>query len=323
MRIFITGATGFVGGHLVSRLAQTEHEVCCLVRRTSHVRQLEELGATLISGDVTDKGSLLDAMQDIDWVVNLAANSSLWVRDKQVYTDINIRGVQDIMESALERGVSKVLHVSSAAVYGRPRDCPFTEESPAGPVRASEYARTKYAGDLITWALHDTNGLPLVMVYPGRIVGPGDNSPGADQIRYLSQGRVPFTVFSNAVLTYVHVGDVAEVIVRALEKTNNNGEKYLVGRERLSGREFAALVCEVAAVRAPRIRLPDPVTLALFAPDILLSNIMRRPPMLGLSTDTIRQTKQGFSFDGSKAERELGITYTPIRVAVEEAIASQ
>ena len=102
MKTFITGATGFIGTHLVKRLAQTEHELICLVRKTSDVQTLKELGIPVITGDVTDKDSVLEGMRGCDWVVNLANIYTFWEPDKQVYTDVNVGGTRNVMECALE-----------------------------------------------------------------------------------------------------------------------------------------------------------------------------------------------------------------------------
>ena len=146
MKTFITGSTGFIGTHLVKRLSQTEHELCCLVRKSSQVGDIEKMGATPVRGDVTDKDSLLEAMRGREWVINLANIYSFWEPNRRVFKDVNVEGTRNVMECALETGVSKVVHVSTTVVYGRPEDSPFTEESSVGPVRFSEYARTKYAG---------------------------------------------------------------------------------------------------------------------------------------------------------------------------------
>jgi dihydroflavonol-4-reductase len=322
MKTFITGATGFIGTHLVKRLAQTEHELCCLVRKTSHVGELEELGATLVTGDVTDRASLLEGMKGCDWVLNLANIYTLWEPNKQVYTDVNVEGTRNVMECALETDVSKVVHVSTYAVYGKPADCPFTEECSVGPVRFSEYARTKYEGDLIAWELYEKKGLPLVMIYPGNVLGPGDTKATGQYIKRLIYRRVPAMLCNDAVLTFVHVRDVAEAIVRASEKENNIGEKYLVCGHQLSIREINEMVSEISGVPLPKLTFPD--WLAMVNATLLtgLANLIKKPPKLGMSTDQIRTMKEGIIANGSKAERELGITYTPIRVALEEAIAS-
>ncbi len=322
IKTFITGATGFIGIHLVERLAQTERKMHCLVRKTSNVSRLKELGATIVTGDVTDKDSLREGMRDCNQVINLANVYSFWEPNRQIYTDINVKGTRNVMECALETGVSKVVHVSSVVVYGKPADCPFTEESPVGPVRFSEYARTKYAGDLIAWELYEKENLPLIMIYPASVLGPGDPKASGQYIQALIHRRLPATVFNDSVITYVHVRDVAEAIVKALEKENNVGEKYLVGKHQLSYREYNEMISEISKVPLPKVCLPKSLVMANAALLTWLADLAKKPPMWGMALDAMRTIKEGFRFDGSKAERELGITYTPIRVALEEAIAS-
>lgn len=322
MKTFITGATGFIGTHLVKKLAQTEHELRCLVRKTSDVHTLKELGVDLITGDVTDKDSVLEGMKGCDWVVNLANIYTFWEPDKQVYTDVNVGGTRNVMECALETGASKIVHASTGAVYGKPQDCPFTEESPVGPVRFSEYARTKYAGDLIAWELFEKKGLPLVMIYPVAVLGPGDPKTSGEYIQDLIHRRMPARVFEDSILTWVHVRDVAEAIVKALEKEGNLGEKYLVGKHQMSLREINEMISEISGVALPKLALPDWMVVANATFLTALANVIKKPPILKMAKDKITTMKEGFVIDGSKAERELGITYTPVRVALEEAIAS-
>jgi dihydroflavonol-4-reductase len=322
MKVFITGGTGFIGTHLIQRLAQDGHELCCLVRTTSDVRLLEEVGATLITGDVTDKASMLEGMKGCDWVANLANIYEFWVPNRQIYTDINVHGTRNVMEAALEAQVSKVVHVSTSAIYGKPADCPFTEESPVGPVRFSEYAQSKYDGELIAWQLHEHKGLPLTMIYPAPVLGPGDPKASGQYIRNLIRRRMPVRAFPDSILTWVHVRDVAETIVRALEKEDNVGEKYLAGKHQLSLQEMTEMVGDISGVPLPRIRLPDSLVKMGAALLTWLAKLTKRPPILGMSADQMRTMKEGLRFDGSKAERELGIAYTPIRTALEEAIAS-
>jgi dihydroflavonol-4-reductase len=322
MKTFITGSTGFIGTHLVERLSQTEHELCCLVRKSSQVGDIEKMGATPLRGDVTDKDSLLEAMRGREWVINLANIYSFWEPNRRVFKDVNVEGTRNVMECALETGVSKVVHVSTTVVYGRPEDSPFNEESPVGLVRFSEYARTKYAGDLIAWELYEKKGLPLVMVYPGAVLGPGDPKATGQFIRDLMNRRLPAKVFQDSILTFVHVGDVAEAIARAAERENNVGEKYFVGKHQLSIGEVGEMVGQISGVPLPKISLPDSLVMVNATLLTWLANWTKKPPMWGMSVDQMRTMKQGLRFDGSKAERELGITYTPIRVALEEAIAS-
>jgi dihydroflavonol-4-reductase len=322
MKIYITGASGFIGKHLVRRLAQTEHEMVCLVRKTSDVSELESCGASLVIGDVTDKASLREGMGGCDWLVNLANLYSYWEADKDLFRKINISGIRNVMEFVLETGISKVLHVSTVLIYGKPADCPFVEDSPVGPMRFSEYARTKYAGDLVAWQLFEQRGLPLVVIYPAAVLGPGDDKSTGKLIQLLISGGVPARMFEEYVCTYVHVQDVVEAIVRALEKEDNIGEKYLVGGEQLSGGEFIQLTCEIAAVPQPRMTLPDWLAQINAALLTVVADLYKKPPLWGISKGMAQTLKQGIVCDGSKAERELGLTYTPVQVALEEAIAS-
>lgn len=322
MKIFITGATGFIGRHVVKRLARSGYELRCLVRATSDVDELQKQGVTLVTGDVTDKGSILAGIRGCEWVINLANAYSYWEPDKRTYEGINVRGTQNVMECALAAEVSKVVHISSVVIYGKPEQSPFSEESPIGPCRFSRYAQTKYEGDLIAWDLYEKNNLPLVMIYPGAVMGPGDPKATGKYIKDMIERRLPATLYLDSRLTFVHVRDVAEVIVRALEKKGNAGEKYFACGQHLSFREINTMIKEIAGVPLPRLTLPDwlvPVNAALLT---AVADLIKKPPLWGLSVDQISTMRAGFVADGSKAARELGITYTPIRVAVEEAIAS-
>jgi len=213
--------------------------------------------------------------------------------------------------------------VSTVCIYGKPADLPFNEDSEVGPLRFSEYAETKYQGDLIAWDLYHSRGLPLVMVYPGCVIGPGDDKASGRYVRDVAHGEQPATVLTDATLIFVHVSDVAEVILRALEHEDNLGEKYLVGKFQLSFGEMNELISEISGVPLPNLHLPDWLTMVNASLLTGIADLTGKPPLLpGMARDQIKTMKEGFVFDGSKAERELGITYTPVRVALEQAIAS-
>jgi dihydroflavonol-4-reductase len=323
MRIFITGATGFIGTHLGELLAKTESEMFCLVRKRSPaVEHLRALGAKLVPGDVTDKASVIQGMKGCDWVFHLAGLYSFWEPRKERFKDVNITGTRNVMESVLDTGVSKVVHVSTVGVYGKPEDIPFTEKSEVGPVRFCEYCRTKYEGDLIVWELHEKQGLPVVVVYPSAVVGRGDAKATGQYIVNLIRRRLPATVFNTSIMTFVHVRDVAEVIVRAAEKQNNIGEKYFVGKEEMPFQQLNQMVSQISGVPLPKLRLPNSLTMAGSVLLTGLASLIKRPPPWGMSLDQMRVMLHGFRVDGSKAKRELCISYTPIRAALEEAIAS-
>jgi dihydroflavonol-4-reductase len=124
------------------------------------------------------------------------------------------------------------------------------------------------------------------------------------------------------VLTFVHVRDVAEIILRAAEKEGNLGEKYIAGKSEMSLRELNGMVREISGVPLPILSLPDFMVTLNARLLTWLSSVTKKSPIWGMSVDQMRTMKEGFRINGSKAERELGITYTPIRAALEEAISS-
>jgi dihydroflavonol-4-reductase len=321
MKTFITGATGFIGTHLLKRLSQTSHQLYCLARRSSNTQHLKEAGANIVLGDVTDKNSVLEGMKGCDSVINLANIYTFWEPHNRIYTDVNVEGTRNVMESALANNISKVVHLSTVLIYGKPKESPFNEESPVGPVRFSEYARTKYRGDLIAWKLFKEKKLPLVVIYPAMVIGPGNPKFGGQFVRNLVERRMAARATDNHMAFMVHVRDVAEVIVRALEKEGNIGQKYLVGQQ-IYMREFYQMVSQISGVPSPSIYMPDSVAMAGAFILTMPANLTKKAPMWGLSIDSLRTGTHDVRVDATKVERELGIKYSPIKLALEEEIAS-
>jgi dihydroflavonol-4-reductase len=321
MKIFITGGTGFIGTHLVRRLAEARHDLYCLARPTSRTETLRQIGAKVVPGDVTDKQSLTDGMRGCDSVINLANFFEFWAPDRRVYHDVNIVGTRNVMAAAIAAGVSKVIHVSTVAIYGGAR-WPITEASEVGVRCPSKYAQTKRAGDLAAWEMHRESHLPLVMIYPGGVIGPDDHKATGRYVSNLIRGKMPAQVLTGSVFAWVHVRDVAEAIVLALEKNGNLGEKYLIVAENLTFGDINRMLSELSGARLPGLTMPDSLTFALAHVLTGLADLTKSPPLLDLAIDQIRLMKQGFRADGSKAVRDLGLSYTPIRKALEDEIRS-
>ena len=144
MKIFITGATGFIGTELLHQLKDTGHEIYCLVRKTSiNFDKVKDMGLHIIEGDIRDKASVLRGMEGCDWVIHLAALYSFWEPNNDLYREINVEGTRNVMECALETNASKVIHISTVVTFGKPEDTPFNEKSKPGPKLFSRYAKTK------------------------------------------------------------------------------------------------------------------------------------------------------------------------------------
>lgn len=319
MRILVTGATGFIGSRLVKRLLGTPHELRCLVRASSLTKALEEQGISLITGDVTDRASLQKAMEGCDWVANLANLFDFWVPDARQYETVNVAGTRNVMEAAAELGVSKVLHVSTVAIFGD-AEWPVRETSTPGPRCFSRYAQSKRAGDEVAWELYEKMRVPLVMVFPAAVIGPGDPKAAGRYIKNFLLRKLPAQVFPRSVFPWVFVDDVAEAIARALEEPGNIGEKYLVTAENLTFGEINRMLTDISGVQPPRLTMPDWLTLLSAHLMTALADLTKKPPILDMAIDQMRLMKHGLAVDGSKVERELGITYTPIRDVLKEIV---
>lgn len=319
MRLLLTGATGFIGQRLVRRLASTPHTLRCLVRNPEKAQTLLR-GVELVQGDVTDPASVRQSLAGCEAVIHLANIYSFWERDSQVYRAVNVGGTRQVLEAALEAGVSRVVHISSAVIFGKPAQSSFTEESQPGPERFSEYAHSKYEGDQLAWALRK-RGLPLVVLYPASVLGAGDPKGSGQYLADLVRGRMPARVLEDSVLTWVHVADVAEAIALAVDQPGIEGQEYIIGREQLSLGQFNQLVRELSGAVLPRLNLPDTTVMPLAWLLTALARLTGKPPLWGLAVDQVRTVQAGFCADGHRAERELGLVYTPIRQAIEEAIA--
>ncbi len=318
--VLITGASGFIGRHLVRRLAADGLVLRALVRPSSDVAELERLGVELVVGDVTDWTAVSAAVKGCRRVVHLANVYSMWERDPSIYRRINVEGTRRVAQAAAESGVDLFLHVSSVVVFGRPDEVPFRERCAPGPERFSEYARTKFEADRVVEEFTISHRLPLAIIYPAMVLGPGDPKSSGRYVDDIVHRRLPMAVFSDNVMTWVHVHDVAEAMARLLGRQDAAGARYVIGRHRLTWHQINEVIREVSGVQPPRLEMPD--WMARLTARILtgLSTITGHPPHWGLSADAARTVTNSIQADGTRAERELGLQYTDILTTVENTI---
>lgn len=317
--ILIIGATGFIGTAVVKQFKDYFYEVHCLVRENSNISRLENLNQKLMFeyGDITDKDSLLNVFEGIDIVINCAGLNSFWEHDREKYTRINVDGTLNIMEAVLESEVKKVVHISTVMAYGFPENIPFNEESESGP-HMSEYAHSKYLGDEKALDLLKRKNLPLVILYLAAVLGAGDPKDVMKMGMFL-RGKVNYILDSNNKFTYVYIDDAAKAIVEAALKGDNIGEKYLVGNQNLTTREYFEVISQISGVSMPEKSIGEKSALFLAGLMTFWSKLSKKPPLMPL--DLIKTQFHGsLLFDGSKAERELNITYTPIERAIQEEV---
>lgn len=207
MTILVTGGAGFIGGNLVEALLARGEQVRVYDLKADLARDLAEQGADLVQGDILDRNHVMAAMEDCDRVFHLAAILDLWQRDRSTYQTLNVEGTRVVLECALEMGVSRVVHTSSATTIGEARGVLGTEETVRRDYFLSEYERSKYLGELVAQELCQ-RGLPVVIVNPTSVFGPRQTVNVTGAIVRLLEGRLPIAVDSR--LNYVYVGDVVE-----------------------------------------------------------------------------------------------------------------
>jgi dihydroflavonol-4-reductase len=320
--LFVTGATGFIGRHLIRRLADEHVPVRALVRRSSDTQGLDLPGIELVEGDVTDWDSLVPALAGCRRVVHLANIYSMWEPDPSIYRRVNVEGTRRVAQAAAEAGVDLFLHVSSVVAFGRPDAVPFHERCPPGIEQFSEYGRSKYEADRVVEEFAVSHRLPLAILYPASVLGPGDTKSSGRYIDDIVQRRFPVAVFSEDVMTWVHVCDVVDAIVRLLGRADASGARYLVGRHRLTVHQLNQLIGEVSGVQPPRVELPDWLARATAGLLTAWAAVTGGEPLWGMSMDVARTMSRSIQADGSRIERDLGLQYTDIRTAVADTIAA-
>jgi len=308
MRIFLTGATGYLGSALARRLAGAGHELRALVRATSDTRELEALGATLFVGDVTDRLSMREAMSGSDWVVHLAAELAPTAPLDRMRA-INVGGSENVASLAFKLGVGALLSVSSIAYFGGspPDGRPGTEKTPPLEPFPTAYSLTKHEGELAVrrWA---DQGLRVITVYPSLIYGPPGKKQGANWLlRALLQGRFPVLVGADRRTSWIFLDDVVDGMVRAMEGFGRKvppGRDYLLAGDAATVRELAERVAALGGVKAPRLSVP--VGLARAATRLAEPLFRLAGKHSPLPAEQLASLSRHWFFDDSRARAELG-----------------
>ena len=315
----VTGASGFVGSAVARRLLAAGFTVRTLLRPSSDRRNLDGLPVAIREGSLEDTASLAAALRGCTHLFHVAADYRLWVRDPAPMFRANVDGTRELMERALEAGVSRIVYTSSVATLGlhsdgRPADetTPSSYDDMIGP-----YKQSKFRAEAEVRRLCAERRLPAIIVNPSTPVGPRDikPTPTGRMIVEAASGKMP--AFVDTGLNLVHVDDVAEGHILAAEK-GRLGERYILGGENLSLAEILAEIAVLTGRPAPRIRLPIAavVPVALAAEGI--ARLTGREPFVTL--DGLRMARKKMYFSSQKAERELGYRPRPVRDGLADAV---
>ncbi|MEM1140978.1 MAG: NAD-dependent epimerase/dehydratase family protein [Pseudomonadota bacterium] len=318
--VTVTGASGFVGRHVLERLLEEPGvEVRAVVHSRKGAKALERFAEKIecIEGDITQADSLVAALEGAWGVINIAGYREFWSASREQFYALNQQGASNVFGACLDMGVKKVVQVSTPLAWGVPDVLPFNEDSAPGQ-HPSDYARSKHLGDEAGWRLHRENKLPLTVVHLAAVIGAGDDK-ATMEVRRVVDGNLPALVGADTTYTYVYVRDAAEAIVRALLSKKSVGRKYLIGDQRATTREYFKMIGRIAGVKVPDRNIPEawllPAAMAMEA----LSKVTRRRPVLPL--DVLKTTAAGsLLFDGSRAINELGMNYTSLETALAESV---
>ncbi len=318
MRVFLTGATGFIGGHLLRALLEAGAEVRCLVRAGSLLRNLDGLNVEVVTGDLREGDSLRVAMQGCEMAFHCAADYRFYSKNPEELYDSNVEGTRNVLQAASEAGAKRVVYTSSVGALGLESDgSPADEETPVTlEDMVGHYKRSKFLAERVAdeWI---ENGLPVVIVNPSTPVGEADLKPTATGQMIVDFLNRKTPAYVDTGLNLVDVRDVALGHVRAAEK-GRVGEKYILGNRDMSLLEIFQTLGGLTGLPAPKIKVPHWLPLGWAALDTGFSRLVGRSP--GVPLEAVRLSRYKMYFDASKAVRELGLPQTPIEQALQRAV---
>jgi dihydroflavonol-4-reductase len=318
-RVLVTGASGFVGAAVVRRLLAPGRNVRVMIREGSDRSNVRDLDVEVVTGDLTDHGSLRRAARGCHGVFHFAADYRLWVREPKAMFAANVDGTRALMQAALAADVERIVYTSSVATLGIRNGAPADEETPVTFAdMIGHYKQSKFMAEAEVRRMTADDGLPVVIVNPSTPIGPRDvkPTPTGRLIVEAAAGRMPAYVDTG--LNVVHVEDVAEGHVLAYEN-GRVGERYVLGGEDMT---LSAILGEIAALtdrRPPKVKLPHAAVLPLAYVAEAWSRLSGGEPFV--TVDGVRMSRKQMFFSSAKATAQLGYRPRPASEALRDAVA--
>jgi dihydroflavonol-4-reductase len=317
MKVFITGANGFIGKHVVKKLVSRGHEVWGLVRDEERAAEIRCPGVRLVTGDILRPETFIPAMRDAGVVYHLAAWYKVGTSQQEQAEPTNVGGTRNILEAAFELHIPRIIYTSSIGIYGDTQGAFHTEEllKPEQQFFLTEYDRTKWLAHYKVALPLITKGAPITIVIPGVAYGPGDPSLIGDLMRAFQKGWLVFFPAPETMHCFTHVEDVAEGIILAAEK-GRLGESYILAGRPLAFWQAAKLWAIYAKRPAPRVFIPSRFLNSLEGLARIMRNIVPLPNLL--SPDGARLAGATYLAYAEKARKELGWNSRSVEVGFKE-----
>lgn len=318
-RTLITGASGFVGSAVARTLTLAGLPVRALVRSGSRRFHLDGLDLDFVEGDIRDADSLRRVMHGVRYVFHVAADYRLWARDPREIFATNVEGTRNVMQAALRAGAERVVHTSSVATLGWPDDgVPGDETMPLSEREGiGAYKRSKIVAERLVEAMVVRDGLPAIIVNPSTPIGPRDvrPTPTGRIIVEAACGRIPG--FVNTGLNLVHVDDVAEGHLAALQR-GVIGQRYILGGDNVLLADMLAEIARLVGRRPSRLRVPHTVAVSVAYASEAMAWLTGREPFA--TVDGLKMAEHRMFFTAAKAERDLGFHARPYQEGLVDAI---
>jgi dihydroflavonol-4-reductase len=319
MRIFLTGATGFVGSHVADALHAAGAELRLLTRKTSRTEHLGSLNAELIVGDLREPKGFRTALSGCDALIHVAADYRLWVRDPQAMYAANVQGTRSLLQMARELNVRRVVYTSSVATMGFRTDGTVVDElSPVSlDAMVGHYKRSKFLAEQeAIQAARD--GQHVIVLNPTTPIGANDAKPtptGRIVVDFLNR---KFPAYVDTGLNLVDVQAVAAMHVVALDR-GTPGERYILGGENLTLKQILDRMASMTGLPAPTMQVPHSVAMTFaFFDEWVTGRIRGREPRA--TVEAVRMGKKKMFASSAKAERELDYRVQPVEAALRAAI---
>jgi dihydroflavonol-4-reductase len=318
--ILVTGGAGFIGSHLVRHLVRRGEtvRVLDLPRAASAHLPLDRI--ELVHGDIREKNTVRRAVQGCREVYHLAGNPNLWVQRRGEFRQVNYVGAVHVIDAALASGVRRVLHTSTESILTIARQTRAINEEQRvnyedviGPYCRSKYLAERYA------LLLGRSGAPVVVVNPTLPVGPGDfgRTPPTQMMLDFCKGKR--REYVDAELNLIDVRDVAEGMIRAMER-GQPGRRYLLGYENLSILTVFRMLARLTGLQAPRRRVPYPVALAAAYASEFISDVLTHHAPAATVTG-VKLTRRRMHFDPRRSLGELDLRPRSVVDTLAETVA--
>jgi dihydroflavonol-4-reductase len=319
MKVFLTGATGFVGSHVAREAAAMGADLRLLVRKTSRLDNLVGLNAETLTGDLLEPESLRAAISGCDAVMHVAADYRLWVRDPKTMYAANVDGTRELLRIAREERVRRVVYTSSVATMGFKRDGTIVNEQTPVSIKdmLGHYKRSKFLAEQEAIAAARA-GQQVIILNPTTPIGPNDLKPtptGRIIVDFLNR---KFPAYVDTGLNLVDVREVARAHVAALE-LGRSGERYILGGENLTLKQILDKMSAITGLPSPTMKVPHAVAMVFaFFDENITGRLLGNEPRA--TVEAVRMGRKKMYASSAKAVQELGFKQIPVYQALRAAI---